>query len=707
MQGQPPSHSGASGNRLKVSQPLPLPERQKATPPNRTNTLWQSLIAHCQNIGAAGGGISPPPWPWRSRERLVLAAFVCLLVLSAGLRFYDMSGKSLWHDEAIAANNSGGALSEVVPNTRYNNSSPILYPLALWAVQKVNVSVFSIRVLPATASVLTVAVMLFLLPRLGVARWAAFLAALLATLSVQAIRHAQDAREYSIDALLAALMIAGLLWYLRDGRKALLCVALFLAPLLQYGLVLFGVAVIAAAVVLSPATLSAPEWNAYLSRIRNWLKSRIALLLPTACFLAGCAISYAVTVRYQLENERFGLAGYLSAYYYQGNFDARAIFEFSIDRIWDSLTYHLPEFVAIAALAAFALLLVASFLRRLHGEFPGSAIAVLFLLCIAVSVTAAVLRIYPFGHTRQSIYLGPVIFLGAGVFIYWMIDSLSALARRAWLAPALAIAVAGAIALAGVGDIRKYSSYKAYLNINSILAVLKEPGWEEDMVYFYGRAVPIMQFYQGKEGRPANYYYGTSPCSDSFEPCLREMANSLVSLPAVPNRIFFVHDRKEALAKLELLGEQILAEPVITDGDFALFLITNAKKLKESVEAVERSAYEALVSGEPVIRADFDIYIGDNTLTYAKEPCDRADTEAIFFLHLVPADVADLPDDRKRHGFDNRDFSFDGHGVILDGKCVVRIPLPEYDIAAIRTGQYVQVDGGFDNLWEEEIRLER
>ncbi len=639
---------------------------------------------------------------------------MCLLIAAAGLRFYDLSGKSLRRDEAVVANHSSGARSEVVHNTRYGNSSPILYPYALWAVQKVRSTLFSVRstptpfsvrVLPATASVLTVAVMLFLLPRLGVSRWAAFLAALLATLSVQAIRHAQDAREYSIDALLAALMIAGLLWYLRDGRKALLCVALFLAPLLQYGLVLFGVAVLSAAVVLSPATLAAPEWNAYLSRIPHWLKSRIALLLPAACFLAGCIISYLMTVSYHWREGGFG-PDYLPAHYYQGGFDALAIFEFSVDGIWGLLTYHLPDFVAIAALAAFALLLVASFVRRLQGNLQVNAIAVLFVLCIAVSVTAALLGIYPFGHIRQSIYLGPVIFLAAGVFIYWMIDSLSALARRAWLAPALAVAVAGAIVLTGVGDIRRYSSYKTYQNINSILAVLKEPGWEADMVYFYGGAVPIMQFYQGKEGRPANYYYGTSPCKDSFEPCLREMANSLVSLPAVPNRIFFVHDRKEALAKLELLGEQILAEPVITDGQIALFLITNAKELKESIEAAERSAYEALVSGEPVIRADFDIYVGDNTVTYAKEPCDRADTEASFFLHLIPADVADLPEYSKQHGFDNRDFSFDGHGVILDGKCVVRIPLPEYDIIRIRTGQYVQVEGGFDNLWEVEFPLD-
>ena len=188
-----------------------------------------------------------------SPGRLALAGlFVGLLVVAAGLRFYDLPGNPVWNDEAVASRNSSGALSEVIPNTRSNNSSPILYPLALWVVQKVDVSAFSLRLLPATASVLTVAVMLFWLPRLGVNRWAAFLAALLTTLSVAAIEHAQDAREYSLDALLAVLLIAGLLAYLRDSRKVLICVALFLAPLVQYGLALFGVAVIGAAIILPP-----------------------------------------------------------------------------------------------------------------------------------------------------------------------------------------------------------------------------------------------------------------------------------------------------------------------------------------------------------------------------------------------------------------------------------------------------------------------
>ena len=434
-------------------------------------------------------------------ERLALAAFVGLLVVAAGLRFHDLSEKTVSHDEAVAANNSRDSLSEVVSNTRCCNSSPILYPLVLYGVQKVESTPFSVRVLPAAASVLTVAVMLFLLPRLGVSRWAAFLAALPATLSIAAIRNAQGAREYSVDALLAVLLIAGLLWYLRGGRKALLCVALFLAPLLQYGLVLFGAAVMGAAMFLPPPpTLAAPEGNAYPSRLRNWLKPRIALAWPAGCFLAGCAISYAVTLRYQWEEggygsqDYLGLVGYLSAYYYQGNFDAHSIFEFSIDGIWSLLTYHLPEVVAIAALAAFAFLPVVTFLRKFQGKFPERAIAVLFSFCIAISVGAALLGIYPLGGIHQNIYLGPIVFLAVGAAFHCAVGCLTALTRR-WGAAAAA-AVAGAVALAGVGDLWRDPPYETDHTANVVLAFLEENVAEGDMVYVSDYATPLIKFYQ-------------------------------------------------------------------------------------------------------------------------------------------------------------------------------------------------------------------
>ena len=642
------------------------------------------------------------------KTRLYYAACVVLLVVAAGLRFHDLSEKSVWYDEAVAADNSSGTLSEVVTKTRYRNSSPILYPLALWAVQKVDVSDFSIRVLPATASVLTVAALLFLLPRAGVSRWPRFCAALLATLSVAAIEHAQGAREYSIDALLATLMIAGLLWYLRHGRKALLCVSLFLAPLLQYGLVLFGVAVIGAAVVLPPPTLGASEWNSYLSRIPHWLRQRIALLLPAACFLAGCAISYLMTARYQWQ---LGVRGNYN-YYCQDAYDAAGHLGCAARLTWRLLDYHLPPAVAILAVGAFALLLMASVKRR-----RSDAIATLALLAVGIAIFAAILTIYPFRVYRQNIYLGPVIFLAVGVSIHWMADSLAALTRRAWLAPALAAATAGAIALAGVGDIRQYRPYERDYNTKAVLAFLEENVEEGDMVFATSYAATSLKFYQDED---RIYHYGQIECWSAYAPCIREMADLLVSLPNAPNRIFLVYRSASILEELELLEERIIVERFARLGasryvlehryaynQFDVALIANAKEFKESLEAAARSDYEALVAGEPAVRADFDIYIDDNTLAYAKEPCARADTEASFFLHLYPVDVNDLPDYRKQHGFDNLGFRFNNYGIRSAEQCVARRELPDYAIASIRTGQFVgNEDGSYTHLWEGEIRFD-
>ncbi len=118
--------------------------------------------------------------------------------------------------------------------------------------------------MPALASVLMVAALISL-PKVGgernkesVSRPAALLAGLLAALSLPAVWNAQDAREYSVDALLAVLIIAGLLRYLQDGKKRLLCVTLLLAPLLQYGLALFGVAVLLTTLV-APQPVPGPE----------------------------------------------------------------------------------------------------------------------------------------------------------------------------------------------------------------------------------------------------------------------------------------------------------------------------------------------------------------------------------------------------------------------------------------------------------------
>ena len=91
--------------------------------------------------------------------------------------------------------------------------------------------------------------------------------------------------------------------------------------------------------------------------------------------------------------------------------------------------------------------------------------------------------------------------------------------------------------------------------------------------------------------------------------------------------------------------------------------------------------------GAPIIDADWQVYLNDGHLTYVSRECAYRDEQ--FFLHLAPRYAGDLPARRRAYGFDNRDFAFRWEGVVLtDGTCVVEQSLPDYDIIAIRTGQY-------------------
>ena len=121
--------------------------------------------------------------------------------------------------------------------------------------------------------------------------------------------------------------------------------------------------------------------------------------------------------------------------------------------------------------------------------------------------------------------------------------------------------------------------------------------------------------------------------------------------------------------------------------------------------AIIMEAYRSVMSAEPVIRSDFDVYFMRNQLIYFKEPCDPADTEPRFFLHIIPADANDLSQIRKPYGFDNHDFSFGdyGMGMSFGGKCLTISPLPDYKISNIRTGQFTKEDGQWKHFWEAEV----
>ncbi len=118
---------------------------------------------------------------------------------------------------------------------------------------------------------------------------------------------------------------------------------------------------------------------------------------------------------------------------------------------------------------------------------------------------------------------------------------------------------------------------------------------------------------------------------------------------------------------------------------------------------IERTS-QALAAEVPVVRAAFAVYLRDNRLTYFREPCAPADTEAPFILHLVPADPDSLPKARRAYGFDNRDFRFrEAGGMHADGQCLVIIRLPAYDIVRMRVGQWLPAEQR--TLWQAEFAV--
>jgi len=123
--------------------------------------------------------------------------------------------------------------------------------------------------------------------------------------------------------------------------------------------------------------------------------------------------------------------------------------------------------------------------------------------------------------------------------------------------------------------------------------------------------------------------------------------------------------------------------------------------LSESALAYYRSAYESAAAGEPLARADFDIYLDGGELVYLKEPCSEDDTRGRFELSVFPKDAAHFPEGGGG-AHQPMNFDFENHGVIFDDKCMARLTLPEYAVKAIETGRWIP---GERDVWWEIVQM--
>lgn len=674
-------------------------------------------------------------------KTLYYAACVCIVIIAVLSRFYGLTNHSLWYDEARAAINSQGTISEVVLYTKTRNTSPILYPLILYAVQKVQSSPFTMRLVPALASVGSIALILFLMPRLGIPKRVAITAGLILLASVEAIRHAQDVREYSIDALLTVLMVAGMLHFIRDNEKIILCASLFIAPLLQYGLVLFSIAVLATLLFTPQAHASSlastGPASAFLNkRISYRIPQLRNLIWPASAFIAGSILSLAIIFRAPWRTG-FANQGYLRDFYYQGELpDVISLISFAATQTWQLLSFHMTSTIPIYGIAAFTILLLMYLKKRLsfssfspsllqkqkskplqqrkqsttENQTPANSskesqkrlptlhpIAILCCLAIAISLCASILDIYPYGGTRQNIHLGPIIALTTALMFCSITSLISLLTRQAWLKNTLIIAIVTAIISTGTAAISEYYPNREVENIKAVISALDNHILEEDTVYVSSGATQAMQFYL-KE-KPENYHY--QGCSAwIFEECLNDLIDLIT--PNM-NRVWlaFSHIEDVDWGILELFDQRIQVQNIVDEKSANLWLVTNANIL---LDFQNRQSYHDKpdAEGVPTIRSNFNVYLDTNRLIYSKSSsCTDQDRDANFFLHVEPVSLNDLPEHRKQYNFDNLNFTLKNQGARYKEQCIASVRIPDYPIARIETGQFTPER----RIWQETIEL--
>ena len=153
------------------------------------------------------------------------------------------------------------------------------------------------------------------------------------------------------------------------------------------------------------------------------------------------------------------------------------------------------------------------------------------------------------------------------------------------------------------------------------------------------------------------------------------------------------------------LGEETVATDWTQTGPcVAAFVLPGNVRQPVSVEISDVSLGDHLArllgDSPPAIRSDWDVYLVENSLVYNKEQCIPEDAGRTFFLHLDPVDMNDFPSQRTQHGFDNLDFAFGDQRIpVKEGTCTAVRALPDYAIAAIRTGQFT----GEDRIWEGSL----
>jgi uncharacterized membrane protein len=417
-----------------------------------------------------------------SRRSFFLVAAVFLLIIGSALRVFHLGDRSLWYDEAATANASRGTIAQALEETR-RFSAPVIHPSILYLVEKVGKGPVAVRAPSVLASLLAVLMMLAMV-RVKVSHNAALFSAAILAVSASQIRYAQEVREYSLAVLVAAILIVSLLRWETAGspsrHPALLYAALFIAPLVQYGVVLFAFAILGTIVLRLLFT-------------RSTCLSLSRAVIASAFLAAGGLLSFFVTLRYQFHAG--GTQWYLAWAYFDPK--TTSFLHFLIENSSRLLSFLIPGRVIDLCFAIGTVIFCV--LQARSRKF--NTITLLIFVSVSITVCASVARVYPYGGVRQCLFLAPVLALFTGVAFADLLERI-----KGSLQP---VAIAGFMVLIVLSLFRgtlKEWPYREVEDTQSILKELAKSMAPNDQVWVNHDAVAAFEFYLPKKDH--RFIYG-------------------------------------------------------------------------------------------------------------------------------------------------------------------------------------------------------
>ena len=462
----------------------------------------------------------------------------------------------------------------------------------------------------------------------------------------------------------------------------------------------------------------------YAAKDKDGAGRRRVLLTAGAFLLAGGGTLYAITP-YLWENP-LALPDALAALSRNSNTHFN-LFQGELIRPWELPPHYLPTWIAITTPPGVLLLsLTGAAAVCGHGLLrPGAALrntrlrfGLLLLGCLAMPLLAVIAladRVQTYDEWRHMYLLYAPLCLLASFGLYYCAAAMSGRLRLTGLRGALGDTVrravwAGVFGLAAAGlagvviaMIQLHPHQQVYFNFLVDRKTPEHLRTQYDLEYWGTVNRQALEYLLAQHPDTSLYvrsWYGQAKDSRSI-------------LPAADRQRIILKDRARAdfyisidreYAETGRLRESIL-RPVVHRGEVynnTIYTVEaiNPFRADDAAGAAWQKTWEATVSGAPSAYSDFNLYLDGDNLTYAREPCTRADTAAKFFLHIIPVDAAELPRRRRQHGFENRDFQFDWHGVMFNGKCLATVELPGYAIAGIRTGQFRRGPG---EIWSAAL----